>query len=337
MSRPETRRQVTVIRVIANRKGFALAWVGVAGLAFISLLIGAGSFHVTDLLPGGSGDAAELLWESRIPRTLALILGGASLGVAGLIMQMIARNRFVEPATAGTAESAALGVLAVMILAPGLSVVSRMLVAAGFAVAGTALFLMILRRIPLRSALVVPLVGLMLGGVIDSVTTFFAYRYDLLQSISAWTAGDFSGVLAGRYELLWVALVLAVIGYFAADRFTAIGLGEAFAVNVGINYGRVVAVGLLIVALITASVVVTVGLIPFVGLIAPNLVAMRMGDNARHSLPWIALTGAALILVCDMIGRVIRFPYEIPVGTVVGVMGGAAFLYLLLHRENAHG
>ncbi|MBM0168996.1 ABC transporter permease [Altererythrobacter sp. C41] len=314
-----------------------LAWTGVAALAFVSLTIGAGTLHLEELFSGSGGNASALLRESRVPRTLALVLAGSSLAIAGLIMQMIARNRFVEPATAGTAESAALGVLAVMLLAPGISVLARMLVAGGFALAGTFLFLLILRRIPHRSALVVPLVGLMLGGVIDSITTFFAYRYDLLQSISTWMAGDFSGVLAGRYELLWIGFALALAGYLAADRFTAIGIGETFAVNVGINYNRVVAIGLLIVSLITASVVVTVGLIPFVGLIAPNLVAMRMGDNARRSLPWVALTGAALILLCDIAGRVVRYPYEIPVGTVVGVVGGAVFLALLLRRERQVG
>lgn len=314
-----------------------LAWAGIAALAIISLTIGAGTLHLEELFLGSGDNAAALLRESRVPRTLALVLAGSSLAIAGLIMQMIARNRFVEPATAGTAESAALGVLAVMLLAPGISVLARMLVAGGFALAGTFLFLMILRRIPHRSALVVPLVGLMLGGVIDSITTFFAYRYDLLQSISTWMAGDFSGVLAGRYELLWIAFALAIAGYLAADRFTAIGIGETFAVNVGINYNRVVAVGLVIVSMITASVVVTVGLIPFVGLIAPNLVAMRMGDNARRSLPWVALTGAALILLCDIAGRVVRYPYEIPVGTVVGVVGGAVFLSLLLRRERRVG
>lgn len=323
---------------MTGRNGkLVLGWTGVAALAIVSLTIGAGTLHLEELFSGSGDNAAALLRESRVPRTLALVLAGSSLAIAGLIMQMIARNRFVEPATAGTAESAALGVLAVMLLAPGISVLARMLVAGGFALAGTFLFLMILRRIPHRSALVVPLVGLMLGGVIDSITTFFAYRYDLLQSISTWMAGDFSGVLAGRYELLWIAFALAIAGYLAADRFTAIGIGETFAVNVGINYNRVVAVGLVIVSMITASVVVTVGLIPFVGLIAPNLVAMRMGDNARRSLPWVALTGAALILLCDIAGRVVRYPYEIPVGTVVGVVGGAVFLSLLLRRERRVG
>ena len=323
---------------MTGRNGkLVLGWTGVAALAIVSLTIGAGTLHLEELFSGSGDNAAALLRESRVPRTLALVLAGSSLAIAGLIMQMIARNRFVEPATAGTAESAALGVLAVMLLAPGISVLARMLVAGGFALAGTFLFLMILRRIPHRSALVVPLVGLMLGGVIDSITTFFAYRYDLLQSISTWMAGDFSGVLAGRYELLWIAFALAIAGYLAADRFTAIGIGETFAVNVGINYNRVVAVGLVIVSMITASVVVTVGLIPFVGLIAPNLVAMRMGDNARRSLPWVALTGAALILLCDIAGRVVRYPYEIPVGTVVGVVGGAVFLSLLLRRERQVG
>lgn len=285
-------------------------------------------------LSAGDGKAWLVLLDSRIPRTLALIFAGAGMAVSGTIMQMLAQNRFVEPSTAGTVESAGLGILLVMLFTPGLPVYARMLVATFFAIAGTALFLAILRQIPLRSALMVPLVGIMLGGVISAVTTFLAYRFDLLQSMGAWTTGDFSAVLRGRYELLWLSMSLTAAAYFAADRFTVMGMGEAFSSNLGINYRRVVMLGLVIVAMVTACVVVSVGMVPFVGLIVPNVISMALGDRLRRSLPWVALFGAGLVLACDIIGRSVIAPFEIPVGTVLGAIGSAFFLYLVLRRNS---
>jgi iron complex transport system permease protein len=303
-------------------------------LSFASVFVGASRVSPLDVLAGTADPLATLvLWESRIPRTLALVLAGASMAVAGTIMQMLARNRFVEPSTAGTVESASLGMLVVLLLAPGLPVFGKMLAAALFALAGTALFLGLLRRTPLRSALMVPLIGLMLGGVIRAATVFLAYRFDMLQSMGAWTSGDFSTVLAGRYEVLWAAFALAVAAYVAADRFTLAGLGESFATGLGANYRRILDLGLVIVALVTASVVVTAGVIPFVGLVVPNLVALTAGDNLRRTLPFTALGGAMLVLACDILGRVAIAPYEIPVGTVLGVVGSVAFLALLLRRR----
>ncbi|MGI6854422.1 ABC transporter permease [Mesorhizobium sp. 1B3] len=302
-------------------------------LAATSLFVGVSNVSIGTLLSDDtSAHAAQVLIISRVPRTLALLLAGAGMAVAGVIMQMLARNRFVEPSTAGTVESASLGILAVMLLAPDMPVFARMLVASLFALAGTSLFLAILRRIPLRSVLVVPLVGIMLGGVISAVATFFAYRYDMLQSLNAWTTADFSGVLRGRYELLWISFALTLTAYVAADRFTVAGMGEAFATNIGLNHRRIVALGLFIVSMVTAAVVVTVGMIPFLGLIVPNVVSLAMGDNLRRSLPWIAVVGAAFVLVCDIVGRLVLYPYEVPIGAVIGVVGSALFLYLLLRK-----
>jgi iron complex transport system permease protein len=259
------------------------------------------------------------------------------MATAGLIMQMLARNRFVEPSTAGTVESASLGLLAVTLFAPAATPIVKMLSATAFAVAGTVLFFAILARLPTRSTLIVPLVGIMLGGIISAVTTFFAYRFDLLQSLGAWTTGDFSGVLRGRYELLYVSAVLTLGAYVAADRFTVAGLGEAFAVNLGLNFRHILALGLAIVAMTTAVVVVSVGAIPFLGLVVPNLVSMALGDNMRRAVPWTALSGAAFVLACDIVGRTIRAPYEVPIGTVVGVVGSGIFLMLLLRRRHELG
>ncbi|EIM27484.1 ABC-type enterochelin transport system, permease component [Microvirga lotononidis] len=312
-------------------RSLLLVLAAVMVLALISLLIGASDLSPASLLsPQDGSQATRILVVSRIPRTVALVLAGMAMAVAGLIMQMLTQNRFVEPSTAGTVESAGLGLLTVTLFAPDLPVFGKMLVAAGFALAGTALFLRILRLVPLRSVLTVPLVGIMLGGIISAITTFFAYRFDLMQSLNAWTTGDFSGVLRGRYELLWVTFGLTLLAYLAADRLTLAGTGRDFSTNLGLRYRSVVSFGLVIVSMVTATVVVTVGMMPFLGLIVPNVVSMMIGDNMRRALPRVAVMGAGLVLVCDVIGRVVYYPYEVPIGTIMGVVGSALFLVLLL-------
>lgn len=307
-------------------------------LAGLSVTVGSFDLSWRQLLSGGQErhDALVLL-ASRVPRTLAAMLVGSSMAVAGLLMQMLARNRFVAPSTAGTIESASLGLLVALLVAPNAPVPTKMVIAAAFALAGTALLLAIVRRVPLRSAIVVPLLGIMLGRVIGAATTFVAYRYDMLQSLAAWTTGDFSRVLRGRYEMLWIGAALTAVAYVAADRFTVAGMGEAFTKNLGLNYGRVVALGLTIVSLVTAVNVVTVGSVPFIGLVVPNVVNLAVGDNMRRSIPWVAVVGASFVLACDLIGRLVRYPYEVPIGTVIGVLGAAAFLAMLLRSSHRVG
>jgi len=300
-------------------------------LALASLFVGVVDVNPARLLDAATRDEAlAALVETRIPRTLALLLCGASLAVAGVIMQILARNRFVEPSTAGTIEAAGLGMLVMLLLFPGAPVVVKSLVAALFALAGTGLFLRLLRHVPPHSPLLVPLTGIMLGAVLGSTTAWLAYRFDMMQALGAWRNGDFSLVIAGRYELLWGAGVLGGLAYFAADRFTIAGLGEDMSRNLGLDHKSTVALGLTIVALVSALVVSTVGSIPFLGLVVPNLVARVLGDNLRQTLPVIAMTGAGLVLACDIVGRIVVAPYEIPVGTVFGVVGSGLFLFLLL-------
>ncbi|KKC38169.1 iron ABC transporter permease [Devosia epidermidihirudinis] len=314
-----------------------LAFVVTLILAVISLFVGVSDVSIGALLSSSAEDRPmQVLLISRIPRTLAIVLSGASMAIAGLVMQMVVRNRFVEPSTAGTTESASLGFLVITLLAPGWPLIGKMGVAAVFAMAGTALFLRILRAVPLRDVMLVPLVGIMLGGIIGAITTFFAYRFGLLASLLAWNMGDFSGIMRGRYELLWIGLACAVVAYIAADRFTVAGMGRDFTTNLGLNYQRVMVLGLVIVSVVSAVVLVSVGSIPFLGLIVPNVVSLMVGDNMRRTVPWVAISGAGFVLACDILGRVIRAPYEIPISVVVGVIGSMVFLYLLLRtRRNA--
>lgn len=208
--------------------------LAVLTLAAVSMFVGVSDLSLSALL---SGDAAawDTLWISRLPRTISVILAGMAVAVSGLIMQLMSRNRFVEPSMVGTVESATMGILVITVFMPAAPLLGKMGFAALFALAGTWIFLRIINQLPTRNTLMVPLVGIMLGGVIASVTTFFAYRFDLLQTLNAWMIADFSGVLRGRYELLWLVGVLTLIGYLAADRFTVAGMGADFTTNLGLN------------------------------------------------------------------------------------------------------
>ena len=321
--------------------GLRFLGVGIAVtivLAIISLFIGVSDVSLSTVFaPDPEARATQVLLISRIPRTLAIILAGSSLAIAGLLMQMIVRNRFVEPTTVGTADSAALGFLVATIFVPGWPMMAKMGVSAGFAMAGTLLFVRILRFVPLRDVFLPPLVGIMLGGVIGAVTTFFAYRHELMGTMLAWRVGDLSGVLAGRYELLWLGFAGLVVAWLAADRFTVAGLGRDLTTSLGLNHRRVMMTGVVIVAVISAVVLVSVGIIPFLGLVVPNVVSLLVGDNMRRAVPWVAIGGAGLVLACDIVGRTVRAPYEIPISVVVGVVGSAVFLYLLLRRRHGGG
>jgi iron complex transport system permease protein len=305
------------------------------GLACWSTMVGATDLSLGGLWESGWNDEQlHILVESRLPRTLALMLAGAAIAGSGCILQMLVRNRFAEPSTVGTADAAKLGFLIVLLLYPDASVPYRLVIAATFAFVMTAFFMRVMRNVPLKSPLIVPLVGILLGGVINAVASFLAYRYDLMQSLASWSNGDFSMILRGRYELLWLSLAMTLLAYVYADRFTVAGLGESVATSLGLGYRGVLTLGLLIASTTTAVVIVTVGMIPFLGLVVPNLVSLAVGDNVRRALPWVAVVGAGLVLACDIAGRIVNAPYEIPVGTTFGVIASALFLYLLL-RKNA--
>ena len=301
-------------------------------LAICSLNVGASRMNLLNVLTADPDDrVSKILFASRLPRTLALILAGAGLAVAGAMLQMMARNRLLDTSTTGPMAAAALGMLVLAILLPdGVPLWVRFLVVSAFAAGGILLFLGVLQRMPLRSALIVPLVGLVMAGVIHAGGSLLAHHFDLSQSLRAWNSGDFSAVLRGRYELLWVAAALTGAAMLLADRFTVIGMGRDFATNIGVNYSLLMGIGVLLVAMIVGSVVVVAGVIPFIGLVAPNLVRLVAGDNLRRAIPMVALLGAALLLAADLLGRLLIHPYEIPSSNLLSIAGCLVFLIVLL-------
>lgn len=245
-------------------------------LSCLSLFIGVIDLSPKDLF-SLTEEKEQVILISRIPRMISLIIAGVSMSICGLIMQQLTQNKFVSPTTAGTMDSARLGILVSMLLFTNASPLEKMGIAFLFALAGTYVFMKILDRIKFKDTIFIPLVGLMFGNIIGSITTFFAYKYDLIQNIGSWLHGDFSLIMKGRYELLYITIPFVLIAYLFANKFTVAGMGEDFSKNLGLHYRKVVNIGLIIVAFITTSVVLTVGVIPFLGLIVPNIVSIYRG------------------------------------------------------------
>ncbi|MBA1190434.1 iron chelate uptake ABC transporter family permease subunit [Pseudomonas entomophila] len=301
-------------------------------LCGVSLMVGVGRMTWLDLA-GLSEDAWLTLTASRLPRLAALVLSGAGLAVCGVVLQQIVRNRFVEPATSGGLDAAKLGILIAVSAFPGVGTVGKMLMALGVSFAASLAYVAMIRRIRFKSLVLVPVLGLMYGSVLSAVAEFWAYRHQLLQSLQGWLMGDFSRIVQGNYEIIFVILPVVVLIYLFAQRFTVLGMGEGMASSLGLNYTATVTLGLLLVALTVSVTVITVGAIPFVGLVIPNLIALRYGENLQRTLPLVALCGASMLLCCDILGRLLIYPFEVPIGLVAGSVGGVLFLVLLLRKS----
>ena len=300
--------------------------------AALSLLVGVADISMTDIISRDM-DKLALITISRLPRTAALILAGVGMSISGVIMQQMTQNKFVAPTTAGTLEAAKMGLLIFLIFIPTAGTAMKMLLAFLFTFLASMLFLAIVRKMRFRNVVFVPLVGLMFGGIIGAVTTLFAVRMNIVQDSNAWMMGDFSGILQGRYELIYLSLPAIAVTYLYANKFTVIGMGEEFSRNLGLNYRTIMNIGLFCVSLTVSAVVITAGAIPFLGLIVPNVVSLLFGDNLKRTLPYVALSGAIFLLLCDIAGRVVIYPYEIPIGVSVSIIGAVIFLVMLLWKK----
>ena len=307
-------------------------WWLFALLCAASLMVGVRDIAWTQLFYG-SGDAWLTLSASRLPRLAALILTGVGLAVCGVILQHIVRNKFVEPGTSGGLDAAKLGILVSVTALPMLGDVGmagRMLFALVFCLAANVVYVLIIRRIQFRNTVLVPVVGLMYGSVLSALAEFYAYSHNIMQSMQGWLLGDFSRIVQGHYEILYLILPVVALAYAYAHRFTVLGMGEEMAASLGLGYAATTAIGLLLVAVTVSVTVIAVGAIPFVGLVVPQLVALHRGDNLRQTLPLVAVGGASLLLGCDILGRLLIYPFEVPIGLTAGGIGGVVFLLLIL-------
>ncbi|WP_440131274.1 ABC transporter permease [Paenibacillus xylanexedens] len=307
---------------------FIIAIIATIVLGITSLLIG-----VYDIR--GQADGMEMFFITRVPRTVALMLTGAAMAMAGLVMQLITQNRLVEPTTTGTMEWSGLGIMFIYLVFPAPSLTLRMTGAIIFSFIGTMIFFMFLKKVKLRSSLVVPIIGMMLGAVISAFSTFVGLVFQMTQNIESWFAGSFSSVQIGRYEYLWLIVLVTILIFVFADRLTLAGLGEDVATSLGVNYDRIILMGTALISLAVGIVAAVIGNLPFLGLIVPNIVSMFRGDDLRSNLPWVCLLGMGSIIVCDILSRVIIMPFEIPVSMILGTVGAVVFIVILLRQRRS--
>lgn len=308
------------------RKSFIFAILILLILAVGSVFIGA-----YDIFKGG--DAYKMVFITRIPRTLALMLSAVAMSLSGIVMQLISQNKLVEPSTTGTSEWAGLGLMLVYIMIPSPSLIQRMIGAIIASFIGSMVFFYLIRNIRLKSSLLIPIMGIMLGAVVSAISTFVGLEFDMLQVIEVWFQGSFAPVQKGRYEFLYFIIIITIMIYIYADRLTVAGLGEDIATNLGLDYKRIILISNIMVALAVGIVAAVVGNLPFLGLIVPNIVSMYRGDDLRENIPWVCVISMIVMLAADIISRIIIAPFELPVSLILGSMGSVIFIIILLNRK----
>ena len=301
-------------------------------MCILSLSVGAQKIDWSEVFIKGSS-AHVIFFNSRIPRTLSVVIAGVGMSISGVIYQQISRNKFVSPTTSGSLNGAQLGIAIELGFFGTLTTTAMMFFSFVFALMTTVIFMGLMNRLKFKEMIYVPLLGLMLGTFISALTTFIAYQNNHLQVIQAWFYGSFSLITTGRYELLWIVLPGIVIATLYAKAFTIVGMGSNFATNLGIHYEAIVRIGMALIALVSAAVVIVVGRIPFLDLVIPNVVSLYSGDHLEKNMYDVAVLGVLFLLICDVIARRIIYPYELPIALVVGTVGCGIFLFLLLRRN----
>lgn len=244
-------------------------------------------------------------------------------------MQTITQNQFAAPSTVGTTEAAKLGMVLSLFVFPSASLTQKMLFAFGSSILFTLFFLAFMTIFSVKERWMLPLIGIIYSGIIGSITEVIAYRFNLVQSMTAWTQGSFSMIQTHQYEWLFLGLIILIAVWKLSQTFTIMNLGKETSESLGISYSLLEKLALFLVALTTSVTMITVGALPFLGVIIPNLVRKHYGDNLSQTKLIVALAGANLVLACDILSRVLIRPYELSVSLLLGIIGSLVFILLL--------
>ncbi|AWB26295.1 FecCD family ABC transporter permease [Halococcoides cellulosivorans] len=315
--------------------GVGLALFATLGALAIGSADLSASAVLAALVGGGTATARTIVWQVRVPRVLAALLAGGGLAVAGAVMQTVLRNPLGAPYTLGISQAAAFGA-AIAIVAGitdgplGTLQTPIAAFAGGLVSTGVILALVTYREATPETMI---LTGVALGSLFSAGLTLIQYLASDTETaaIVYWTFGDL-----GRAGWWQVGLLAAVVGlaslYFLRHGwdYDVLDAGTATARSLGVNVTRLRIGGMAVASLVTALVVSFVGIIGFVGLVAPHLVRMVIGGTERSLLPGSILTGATLLVAADTAARTVLAPVVLPVGILTSLLGAPLFLYLVV-------
>ena len=314
-------------------------------LLSILLSLRAGSYNtpVTELIKGIFGKSADkkinlVVQNNRMPRICTAIIAGAGLGLSGCILQAILHNPLASASTLGVSQGATFGAaFAIVVMnmtgSIGISVYSFL---GSIAVA---IVILGLSRFKQVSAEGIVLAGVAISSMLSGATTLIQYFANEIQltSLVFWTFGDLGST--GWEDLRPMGImVLILLVYCFAHRwdYNALLNGEETAVSLGIHVQRLTLTNMVLCCLTCSIIVSNVGLINFIGLVAPHIVRMVVGNNHVYLIPGSVLAGAALLLLGDLIARVAIMPIILPIGAITSFLGGPLFLYLLFKGGRKH-
>ena len=288
----------------------------------------------------GDAQAASILWGIRVPRSVGAWLAGALLGISGAIAQGLFRNPLADPYLLGSASGAAFGVaicLVLLGLAPmdALGWTSRgVLTIAGFAGAMAAVLVTLVLAQGVQHTLRLLLSGVIVGMVFGALAALVMFwKPDIMRAMQAFLLGTTGFLGWDAVALLALALAATTVVALASSRaLDALALGESTAASLGVALGPVRIVLVVAIALATGAAVAQVGLIAFIGLVAPHLMRTLAKPTHRWLLPLSALAGGVLLLAADVLARWLLAPREMPVGVLTAVIGGG-YLIRLMHRR----
>ena len=306
----------------------------------ILLSLRAGSYEtpIGELIKGIFGQSSDkkinlIVRNNRLPRILTAILAGGGLGLAGCILQAVLRNPLASSSTLGVSQGATFGA-AFAIVVLGLGATDRFGIPLCAFIGSIAVALVILGLSKFRqvSPEGIVLAGVAISSMFTGATTLIQYFADEVQlsTLVFWTFGDLGN--AGWQDLGAMGIVVAVLCVYCVMHrwdYNALLSGEETAISLGINVKRLTLVGMVLCCLTSSVVVSNVGLISFIGLVAPHIVRMVVGNNHVYLIPGSILGGATLLLLGDLFARTVISPVILPIGAITSFLGGPLFLYLL--------
>ena len=309
-------------------------------LTAILLSLRAGSYEtpITELLKGIFGLSADrrinlVVQNIRLPRIITAVLAGGGLGLAGCILQAVLRNPLASSSTLGVSQGATFGAaFAIVVLGMGATDRFGIPLCAFLGSIAVALVILGLSKFRQVSPEGIVLAGVAISSMFTGATTLIQYFANEVQlsTLVFWTFGDLGSTgWEDLGSMATIVVVLCVYCFIHRWDYNALLSGEETAISLGINVKRLTLINMVLCCLCSSVVVSNVGLISFIGLVAPHIVRMVVGNNHVYLIPGSILGGATLLLLGDLFARTVISPVILPIGAITSFLGGPLFLYLL--------
>ena len=306
--------------------------------SFLSVMLGRVYINPADILkcfftPDKTSLTYILIMNIRLPRMLGAIIAGMGLSVAGVILQGVMNNALASPNTIGVNSGAGFFVMLAMMLFPHSGYATSIASFVGALLTTLAIYALAYMADSSRTTII--LAGITVSSFLNAgINTIKLINTDITLNITSFLMGTLSGLTFNKIALPAIGIIAAVlVSLILAKPLNILSLGDDYARSLGLNV-PLTRFFLLVLSSIMAGLVVSfAGLLSFIGLIVPHICRTLFGSDARYLLPTSALLGASFVLICDIIGRLIAAPYELPAGIIMAFIGGPFFMYLLLKKK----